>query len=296
MSSHIDVPLLNLALDYVLFPALKGVPRDSFDVVRFTSDGKRLIVDATDGSRTWGAEIEAELPEFRCLVSVEDCKGIKCILTDCRVLRWDNHNHRWLAITIEVSGEVLSFVLPEGEKIEIQPAKKGSSSFRPLDNTLATGIESLNPSHNPDESARRTRIACVLLAHQEEIIEIVEGSPEIARVPDEFLIVVHHRGEPMSKPRSGGAPSKNINQMKGFSDKFPRWLEDKAKEMPDATVSDLARSLRSDSPHRVRFCVFESLRDFAEWNAKPEYAAYRGFFSHFVMDSVPIYVIDEFVD
>jgi len=117
------------------------------DVVRFTSNGDELKLEATDGHRLSVATLEVELPLFQVLVSIEDCKALRNI---CR------RKHERIAISTDTSG--LTCRNLKGDKVEIHPSGD-VSEFPPTDHLLATETTGTIPILNPREFRRGVRLA-----------------------------------------------------------------------------------------------------------------------------------------
>lgn len=300
-SSYISVPLLNLALDIVLFPTTKEISRVSFDIVRFTSGGKTLRLDATDGARIWGAEIEVELSTFQCLIPVDDCKAIKSICLECVP-----HES---TITIEASDEVVSFETSEEEKFEVCLIDKGSQEFPPLEKDVETRIESLNPSLDPIESRRHALIAESLLRKHGWVKAAWDSIQNT--VPTEFLIVEHRGGELMSTPLYWPR-TLSSHQHDVFVDGLRKWLTEKSKEMKHASLAEMATLIRTELTQappagvtckrgkrldfKGRIKIFESLREYAEWSTLPQNLVPDAIYDDFISEGFPIYVVVEYPD
>ncbi|MCA9427418.1 MAG: leucine-rich repeat domain-containing protein [Candidatus Omnitrophica bacterium] len=266
----IPSPLLNLALDYVLFPSLKAVSRDSFDVVRFTSDGKTLLMDATDGSRIWGAEIEIKCTAFQFFVSVEDCQAIKSY---CNGRITDG----WSAVAIDWVDPFISLKSSEEGHVEFHPEPPTAAVFPSSEEALEVRIESINPSDDPSESKRRDRIAETLLWLEGP------GPWGFPHSSEEPVTVVHRFGESMSCQR--GQSSAEDNFLSGFGG----WIRSLSQSMTNASRDEVVITLRSAERFADKILVFESLREIAEWEDTLEYTEFAAVFPETIEEGFPIF-------
>lgn len=147
VATTIKAPDLKQAIDRVLFATTKDPSRYRLDVVRFTSDGETLKLEATDGRRISVATIAVELPLFEILVSAEDCKSVKKLC-----------GHKRDLITVGATSEGLTFENSKAENIEVN-STGDLSQFPPTDHALATETTGTIPVLDLVEFKRGIRLA-----------------------------------------------------------------------------------------------------------------------------------------
>lgn len=148
----IPSPELKQAIERVLFATTNERARYLLNVIRFSSDGFCLKLEATDGRRASAATIDVELPAFEFLVSTADCKALKKL---CRLKR----------DTINVSLDYpnrrhLTFQSNSGETVVIgnDPEAEGGS-FAPIEHVLAMEPDGTIPVLDPEEFQRGVSLA-----------------------------------------------------------------------------------------------------------------------------------------